>query len=78
MSDEIKEIRDEQKDIRDEQINQKISLTQLTGEVTRLVTSVAELVDSEKRNKDRKIDWFTDIIKSVILLIIGYAFAQMK
>ena len=71
-------------DIKNEQVEQKISLVTLTGEVTRLVTAVAELVDTQKKEeeyklsqKDKKLDGLVDLIKSLILVIAGFVLSQL-
>lgn len=71
-------------EIREEQTDQKIAIVTLTGEVTRLVSAVAELVDTQKKEeeykrsqKDKKIDNYSDIIKAILFMLAGFIFSKM-
>lgn len=84
MTDTINEIKEEQGFIRNEQVDQKIAIVTLTGEVTRLVSAVAELVDTQKKDgeyklnqKDKKLDGIYDLFKSLILVVAGFLLSQL-
>lgn len=71
-------------DIKAEQVEQKISLVTLISEVTRLASAVSDLVDTQKNEekyklsqKDKKIDGFVDILKSISLLLAGFLLSQL-
>lgn len=64
-------------EIKSEQVEQKISLVTLTSEVTRLVSAVSDLVDTQKKEKDKSIDSYKDILKSIILLIAGFVLSLL-
>ena len=84
MTETINEIKEEQGFIRNEQVDQKIAIVTLTGEVTRLVSAVAELVDTQKKEgeyklnqKDKKLDGFAELLKSIVLVVAGFLLSQL-